>query len=280
MSNENSQLNNYNIPKGWRKTKEKFKIKMQNSQPQSKIQNCRFKIIGKNYFKQPISSLESFIELQKNTCCKLEVFWQKKPSPEKLLKVNITIRFLMLLSRYYKAKIYVKDGIIFSHFKRKLWDKYDKYIVGYGMKPLVIIKVGGLFYRVFFNGSIFVDVESTSNEFFPFATIIVMKISDSIVWRRTPLSRDGDLITCDFYLNEGLFIESLVGYLNKKNRKYFKGWKYITTSNKYLISTYKLSLKDRTLIQNNGFTIYEQILSGLELDKVLLKIINNYFNFK
>jgi len=242
--------------------------------------NWSVKKIGKGYFKEPIFSLKSFQALREGVPCQICAFWNVKSSLEKLTQVNTTLRFLILLDQNYGAKIHANNTINFEPLKRKLWDRNGRYIVGYGMKSLVNFKVSNNSYKLFFNGSIFVDVETTFTELFPSATITVSEVSDKLTWTRTPLSRNGDVTATDFNSEKALFIETTTGYLNRRLRKYFKGWKHVGTRNKYLIYVNKMSVTDREFIKNNGFTYYGPVSNGSEIDVVLSKIIDVYFHHK
>lgn len=233
------------------------------------FQSCKFGKVSKDYFKNLIYSSKTLQELEKSMSCDLKIFWQKKPSSDKLLKVDITLRFLSLFFNYFKAEIYHEDGIILSNFKRRVWDKNKNfYEAGYYMKPTAILKVRNIFYKVFFNSCISLTVPTTLNDFFPFATIISTKVSSDSIFN--------DIFSLD--QEKTLFIETSLGYLNKKIRKHFKGFKHINSSNKYFISVNKVAFIDKKLVQSNGFVLYENILTGADVDSVLLKIIKNYLN--
>lgn len=203
----------------------------------------------------------SFETLSKNVPVSINVKWDKVPSIGKYGAVNSLLVLLSFFTENSGELLYPNGKacslLTIEPMRRKLCDvrKRNFAIVGHSTtSPLLLVAINQLLFEVYFNYHLFVQTETTYRQYFPSASII-LRCRNFLQSTLTPSpgSWGSDIIQMTFDWDGTFILESSSNGVPTRLRKNFRGFKFIPSVFKYLITQQKLPLSEMKFIKNNGF---------------------------
>jgi hypothetical protein len=205
----------------------------------------------------------------------LSVDWNKVPTPGKYGQLNALLAISVSMMRH-EAQFLDPDGqplkrLNISLIRRKLTDRQKKNFALVGHRtgyPMYFAQIRDLVYEVFFNYHFLVNTNTGRRQYFPSASVI-LRCRNFLEWKyvRSPCSWGPDIILILEDLRGTLVIETaFYGYLPRRLRSNFRGFKYVAAGSKYFITAVKPTRAEEQFLRNNGF---EPILAPAEVDEVL-----------
>lgn len=150
------------------------------------------------------------------------------------------------------------SGLEISPLKRKLTDQHRDHfsIVGHTTSsPILTAQVGRLHLDIYFNQHFYVLTETTVRQYFPSASVIVRAsnfLKGALV--PSPGSWGSDIIWLTHDWLGTFILEAMEGRLTGWVRRNFPGYKRVAARRRLVLSRHRPSLRERTLLGNNGFT--------------------------
>lgn len=214
----------------------------------------------------------------------VQVDWAKQPSRWKLYDANVAllvIEILLQKSTMVGPPGTDKPTLLLKNFARKLFEGKDRKLNLVGKKPAIAsFTIDQSHYDLHFNDRLWKSLRTGFTDYCPCATLAV--VNTDRTWYAldsSPFSWGADIQ--DYYANfdATLIIETrLDGYLSKRLKRHFKGFKYIECPYKYFLSFYQMYAADKRLAQNNGFLILENVNNVNEARGLLNDLVASYLN--
>jgi hypothetical protein len=214
----------------------------------------------------------------------IKIDWNKKPSSEKYGNVISLLTLISILTE--RSALFLGsngkkiDSIHIKQIYRKLTDTKKQHftIVGHDTnQPIVFAQDGKLLFEIFFNNHLLVETETTYRQYYPSASTIVRcrnLLTTSCV--PSPGSWGSDIIGMTFDWPGTFIFESSEFEIPKKYRKNFKGFKYIPSKYKYLLTSRVLPKNELKFLKNNGF---ENPIIATRSQNTINRIKHRFFKY-
>jgi hypothetical protein len=196
--------------------------------------------------------------------------WDRRPSRQKYGHVNAL--FAVLRAFHDQGAAFANSAgnplssLTVRPLKRKLTDQKKRQfsIVGHETgSPLLIARLGELDFEVFFNQHLFVETQTTYQQYFPSASLILRPrnfLRSCLV--PSPGSWGSDIISLTYDWDGTFILEAAASALTGPARKNFPGFKLLPVKDKHFLAPKAPLARERALLTRNGFM---HLITGTDL---------------